>query len=247
MDITSYLDRHSNIAFQFSGGKDSTAALLLLKPYWDRFTVYFCNSGDAMPETLAFVKQFSKQVPRFVEVLGKVQEVRATFGWPTDVLPWSSAQGAHVSNVGSSVLLQDRVSCCARSLMIPMHERMLSDGVTLLIRGQKDSDTYKGKYRTGDTSEGFEFLYPVQNWSDDDVLDYLQEKGVTLPQFYNEGKGISIDCLHCTAWCGDGKSAYLKKHHPDAFATHVENMKTISIAIEPALFGFMDELEVCCA
>ncbi len=43
--------RHKRIAFQFSGGRDSTAALYLLRAYWSRMTVIHLDTGDQFPET----------------------------------------------------------------------------------------------------------------------------------------------------------------------------------------------------
>jgi phosphoadenosine phosphosulfate reductase len=243
--IEEALNRHKRIAFQFSGGKDSIAALFLMKPYWDRFTVYFCDTGDCLVETVNIVEKVSKLVPRFETVQGRVEEVRAKFGWPTDVLPWTSAQAAHNSNVGFSVLLQDRVSCCFRSIMLPLHERMLADSITLIIRGQKDSDKMKGRFRSGDVVDGIEFLYPVQNWTDGESFAYMRLNGIEPQRFYTEGMKHSGDCASCTAWCDDDRGEYLKRYHPDKFINYQHNMTTIAAAVRPALRNFEKELEVC--
>jgi len=239
------LSRHERIAFQFSGGKDSVAALFLLREYWSRFTVYFCDSGDSPEETQAVVRHVEALVPRFVRIPGRVWEVKAAHGLPTDVLPWSSAPSAHHHNTGDAPLMQDRVACCSRSVMAPLHARMEQDGITLIIRGQKSGDTHKGSFSSGDTVDGFEFLYPVQDWTDADCLAAMRVSGVPVPRYYDEGLTHFGDCAACTAWCEPGKGAYLAKHHPLKFIEYRANMKTIADALAPVVKNFKKELEAC--
>lgn len=239
------LSAHINVAFQFSGGKDSLAALFLLREHWKKMVVYHCDSGDAFPETVELIDRVAAMVPHFTRVAGRVLQSRAEHGLPTDVLPWTSTQAAHWTNVGTTPKMQDRVSCCFRSIMEPMHERMLADGVTLIIRGQKDADKMKGQFRSGDVVDGIEFYYPVQDWTDDQCSAYNRENGFPPLPFYLEGMRNSSDCATCTAWCEDDRGAYLAKHHPVKFEEYRENMRTIAAAVNPAMLNLYKELNTC--
>ena len=242
--IDSVLARHERIAFQFSGGKDSTAMLLKMRPYWHRFTVYFCNSGDVLPETLELVDHFRKILPNFVEIAGRTQQVRAEFGMPTDVLPWSSAAMAHYGNVGFTPLMQDRVSCCFRSVMAPLHERMIADGVTLIIRGQKNKDVLKGRFVSGDIADGIEFLYPMEDLTDEQCFQIMRDNGVTIPRYYSEGLVHSGDCSTCTAWVHEeNRAVYLKKYYPERYETYRRNIITIAAAAEESVVGLLKAVE----
>lgn len=243
--IEHVLARHERIAFQFSGGKDSAAALLFLRPYWDHFTVYYCDSGDAMPETTEIVDRFANQVPRFERVAGRVLQTRAELGLPTDVLPWTSAYAAHLMNTGSTPLMQDWVSCCYHSVMLPLHERMIEDGITLIIRGQKSRDSLKGALVSGMIADGIEFLYPVEDWTDDQCFDYVRSHGIEPQRFYAEGLSHSGDCMSCTAWLADSKAKYLRQHHPHALAQYRIDIKAIADAVIPLVDCLKKELKDC--
>jgi phosphoadenosine phosphosulfate reductase len=237
--------RHKRIAFQFSGGKDSTAALFFMREYWDRMTVYHCDSGDEMPETAEIVAKIAAMVPKFVMVSGRVAAAKAAFGLPVDLMPWTSAYAAHQLNAGFTPLMQDRVACCFRSVMEPLHERMREDRITLIVRGQKDSDKMKGPLRSGDRVDGFEFLYPVQNWTDQQCFDYMRTNGIEPQKFYFEGMTHSADCATCTAWMEDDRGAYLKKHHPLKFVQYKRNIQIIWGSVAPALIHMSKEVGAC--
>ena len=50
--IAELMDRHDIVVLQFSGGKDSTACLHLLEPWWDKVHVVWVNPGAPYPEML---------------------------------------------------------------------------------------------------------------------------------------------------------------------------------------------------
>ncbi len=57
------LDRHSHGALQFSGGKDSLALVYLLRPHWERLTLYHVDAGDLLPEVREIVDMVEGMVP----------------------------------------------------------------------------------------------------------------------------------------------------------------------------------------
>lgn len=244
MSFEAIIARHERIAFQLSGGKDSVAALLLMRPHWDKMTVYHCNPGDSMPETAEMVRRMSELVPVTV-VHGRVLKTRAQYGLPTDVLPWTSSQSAHTLNAGSTPLLQDWVSCCFRSIMLPMYERMIEDKITLIVRGQKTKDAIKGALVSGSVEMGVEYLYPVEGWTDDECFAFMREHGIAPQRFYFEGAAHSGDCLHCTAWLVDDKAAYMLKHYPAEYPKYRDNVMIIADAAASHLSNLMKEASHC--
>jgi len=236
MTLDQLLEQHSSVALQFSGGRDSLAMLLFLRPYWDRVTVYYCNSGDAFPETLGLVHAVAKVAPRFVEIAGRVNEVRAKHGWCSDVLQ-AGATWAYPSDLPSHLKLIDRHDCCRMAIMEPLHEQMQRDGVTLLLRGQRMEDTTKSSVQSGETVDGFTIFYPINDWTTAEVDAYIEAQGIPLPPYYTEGMTSAPDCMHCTAWLEHGSSSYLAKHHPEVARTVNDRLRQIKVAVQPMLSG----------
>lgn len=234
------IERHKRIALQFSGGKDSLALLYLMRPFWDRLTVYWTDTGDAFPETRELVERIEAEVPNFVRIEGRQPETIDLFGIPSDLVPVGSTPIGVIANRGG-VLIQDRYSCCMRSLMLPMHERMVQDGITLVIRGQKEADRLRAPVRSGDVENGIEYLFPLQDWSDDDVMAFLRKEGIEVPRFY-ETLRASPDCMTCSAYWEEGRAAYLKEHHPAAYREYQRRLNTISDATAEAIAHFNKEI-----
>lgn len=233
--------RHKNIALQFSGGKDSLACLYLLKDYWDRLTVYHLNSGDAFPEAREVVGRVKAEVPHFVEIEGRVRQVQSHYGIPSDVVPTSSSRLGFDMGAHSNPLIVDRYTCCYLSIMAPMHERMKQDGVTLMIRGQKNSDAYKAQTRSSDVIDGIEFLYPIESWSHEQVLRYLEDQHITIPRYYDMMKNAP-DCMGCSAWWDEGHGAYLRRYHPAAHDVYQYRLNLIADAVDRHAGHFSREI-----
>lgn len=218
------IDRHERIALQFSGGRDSLACLYLMKPYWDRLTVYWCDTGAAYPETIALMQQVRDMVPNFAVIQGRQPQVIEEFGIPSDIVPVSATPiGRFVG--GEAPLIQDRYSCCIRSMMAPTLERMLEDGITLIIRGQKAKDRLKSKVQSGDVHEGVEYFFPIEEWDSRKVMRFLSDEGVTIPRFYEMLNGMP-DCMTCSAWWEEGSAKYLRRYH---YAQYVQNQQRLDI------------------
>lgn len=243
------LRRHlGRIAFQFSGGRDSTAALHVLRPYWPILKVYHVDTGDHFPETRAVVSEMERQIlaagGKFERVVTNVEADRIAFGLPTDLLP---AQNTDIGRLvsGRTIRLQGRFDCCARSLMNPLHARMHEDGMTLLIRGQRDEEYAKQPLRSGDVSDGFEVLYPIQTWTGAEVNAYLEVNGLPVASsFYDSGMPHGSDCMGCTGWWDEGRAKFLRRHHPAEYTVFLQRMVLIRGEVSRSMEFLNQETEV---
>ncbi len=216
-DIEAAFDRHRNgrIALHFSGGKDSLCCLYLLKDFWDKLTVVWVNAGACYPETLEQMSVIRKLVPHFLEVKSDQPSVIEKYGFPSDIVPIANAEvGQHLRRV--DVKIQPWTSCCWMSLWEPMQLKMVELGVTLVIRGQKKSDYRTAPIKSGHVEKGIEYLFPLEDWTHDDCLEFLKENNVQIPSWY-EWSETSLDCWDCTA-CLDERIkeiSNLKWKHPE--------------------------------
>lgn len=235
----SALDRHARIALSFSGGKDSLACIYLLAPRLDRITVYHCDPGDLLPETEAVVRHVEQLCPRFVRIRTDVTAWIADHGLPSDLLPYSAHQVGRA--IGQGVALSGRYECCLQNIMAPLYYRIKEDGNTLLIRGTKTSDMPKMPVLSGQTLEGIEFYYPIQDWNDDDVLAYLRAVGAPVSRAYEHVKN-SLDCARCSAWWSEGRGAYLRRYHPDISDEYQTRLRTIAHEVSGSIAALSREL-----
>lgn len=235
------IDRHERIALQVSGGRDSLACLYLMRPYWDRMTVYWVNTGATFPETIDVMEQVRALVPRFVEIDGRQPEVLLSHGMPSDIVPASHTPIGIAGGDSEGPLIQDRYSCCGRVIMMPLYQRMIEDGITLIVRGQKTADHLKGTLRSGDVSDGVEYLFPIEDWSAQQVMTYLQTQGAPIPRYYEMMDGAP-DCMTCSAYWETGAAAYLKRYHYPAYQEVQRRLDVINIAVAGSISNFNKEI-----
>ena len=234
------LDRHGRGALHFSGGKDSLALVYLLRPSWDRLTLYHVDTGDLLPEVREIVDMVEAWCPTSAASRPMPRAWTAAVGLPSDLVPTSSTPMG-LSIGASKRRIVDRFDCCAVNLMIPMHQRMIADGVKLVIRGTKRADLARLPVESGDTGSGYELWLPLQEWSHDEVFAYLRRVGAPICRVY-EHKVNAPECATCPAWWNEGRAAYLRKHHPDLFEVYRAKLAAVAAEVTPHWNALQGEL-----
>ena len=221
-------DKHGKIALQFSGGKDSLACLYLMRPHWDKITVFWLNTGAAPPSAVSRMNEIRAIVPHFVEWTSDQPKDIETNGYPVDMLPLRTAAGNLMFEEHDGIRLQPYMACCANNIWIPMHNAMRKMGITLIIRGQRNSDHRKALIRSGQSMDGFEVYFPLQDWTQDAVFQYLRDNEIKIPSHYAYGTS-SVDCWNCTAYLyeNQGRGAYLREAEPELYPKFMHVMKQI--------------------
>lgn len=213
--IADAIARHERIAFQLSGGRDSVAALFAMRSHWDRMSIYHLNTGDRFPETVRVIDEIAKLVP-VITIESDAKEYRNTAGFPSDVVPVDNTPfGRMVS--GERLRIVSRYDCCGAVVMLPLYRRMDADGITLIVRGQRHSDYARAPIRSGQSDGRFEVLFPIEDWSTEQVNQFIHENGLPVTDFYQRGLSVTPECMGCTAWWGEGRLQYLQESDPTKY------------------------------
>ncbi len=227
------------IAIQFSGGKDSLAALHLSKPLLGRATVYFCDSG-IYPHVVEFVRETCGDLGATLKIVRPpmpLEDFQAIAGLPSDLVPVQASPELqpYVKRKGKPVL-QSHLRCCAVMLFAPLQRAMIEDGVKEVVRGSKASDPIVGAW-DGFVENGIVYRCPLWHWSDADVFAYLEEIGAKLPAHYAEGnQNYAWDCMLCTAFLGEPgtkkRLEYTRRHYPDVWPKLAKRLETVRKTVD---------------
>lgn len=220
---------HDTVMLEFSGGKDSLAVLHLCREWWSRLYVVWVNPGSPLPEQVEYMAEIGRTLPRFLEVTADQPGDIGRSGWPTDVVPVYSTAHGRQWREGSRVEVRSFVDCCTANLWTPMRNAAKAIGATAVLRGQKAADTLRASITDGHVEDGITFYLPVENWSDEQVMRFLDERGVTLMKPYLHGVRTSFDCWNCTAYGLHAKERfdYLRAYHPQKWSELLPTLKAM--------------------
>jgi phosphoadenosine phosphosulfate reductase len=233
------LDNHKNVALQFSGGKDSLACVHLLRPFWERLTLYHIDTGDLLPEVREIVAEVEAIVPRFVRIETDSAQFMQSIGLPSDLVPTTSTAAGLLIGASKQRII-DRFDCCFHNIMKPMHERAIADGCTLVIRGTKRADFAKIPAEDGPTGLGYDLWLPLLEWSHEDVFAYLREVGAPICRVY-EHRVNAPECATCPAWWSERRRDYLSKYHPALFKEYHRKLMDVADEIAPHIAELVRE------
>jgi len=213
--------KHKDAVLFFSGGKDSLSVLLLARPYWDRISVVWVDTGIEYPETYALMEKVKAMVPHFVTLYSDAGRYIQAFGYPVDVVPLLC------TNYGQSVWgpkpirVCSRFDCCNENIWKPMQMYFAITRPSCVIRGDRATERPKGSTQW----EGIAFEFPIWDWTDEQVWKYLQENGKGLVEERHCMKhGTSLNCMYCMAQNYEvpHRLGYLKTHHPEVYEASVK-------------------------
>lgn len=224
--IVDFLSRHDRVVLQFSAGKDSAACLKLLRPWLDRIQVVWVNPGRPYPETVAYMEKVRQSVPYFVEVTGRQPQWVKENGYPCDFY------SVDMTTFGSwkGPKLNFTLNCCNANLWQPMLRWMLEHRITGVIRGSKRNDGLVSPVQSGQVIQGMEFLFPLEDWTDEQVMAFV---GEDLPDSYRRGLTSSLDCATCTGYLkhNPGRREDLRFADPEAFTETVPVFKAMNMEL----------------
>lgn len=225
---------------QCSFGRDSLALVEYLKDEWDESLILWIDAGGALPEVEAMAEQMQSRVPHFYRLRTDSNAWINRNGIPSDIVPvWHTVEGAPLAG-NTPPLIASSLACCFENVMKPMHDFSKAIGAERIYRGQRNAEKLKSPIRSGAKDGDIEIVFPLQDWTDEQVDAYLADKGIKLPEWYANGdKGF--DCWWCTGYQAESKGLhkYLEKHHPEKWAIVAERMDAAKrIVIKELKNGF---------
>jgi 3'-phosphoadenosine 5'-phosphosulfate sulfotransferase (PAPS reductase)/FAD synthetase len=216
--MKNFFEKHQKLALMFSGGKDSIICLDLIKEYLDKTVVIWVNTGANFPEVVSFIEKVKTKVPNFMEIKTNQPKVILEKGYPVDVLPINYTDLGQVCTSNKALKLRSYFDCCGENFWWPCYEAIKNLGITGVIKGQRLAESHKSPVKSGEYHDGIEYFFPLENWSDKQVIDYLEKNGLLNEERLKIGHS-SLDCWNCTAYLNDSKNRmqYIKINHPEKF------------------------------
>lgn len=222
-------------ALAFSGGKDSMACLHLCRETID-FAI-FVDTGKTYPETWKMVEYANTIVPVII-VTSNQQEQNDKYGIPADVVPVDhTVVGQAVTHI-KPIKIQSYLECCFTNISYPLFAKAKELGATSLIYGQRMEEGHRSPAKNGDMVDGIMRLHPIENWSTEQVLDYLSTV-MDVPEHYFV-KHSSLDCYDCAAFKKDSqdRAIYTKERHPEFYRKYQIRMDAVRNALRES--GYME-------
>ncbi|SLM46773.1 protein of unknown function [Nitrospira japonica] len=222
------------IGLAFSGGKDSMACLHLLR---DRLSfAIFVDTGFTLPETLECVTYARALVPmHVVRTDRKGQNARE--GIPADVVPIDYTSFGQQFTGRKPVTIQSYRQCHFENVNKPLWDKAISLSVTHLVSGSRADEHKNAMTQAVMPFEEMTQLCPIHDWSEQDVLDYLETVMEVPAHYYAVPQSSSLDCFDCTAFVQETTEfiPWLREHYPERYAQYAIRNNALYSAIQDAL------------
>lgn len=222
-------------ALAFSGGKDSWACLWLNKDHLHEIVVVWVDTGKNYPEMLETIEKAKAMCPNFTTVTVDRAGQNAYHGLPADVVPINWTRAGQIVTGPKAALIQSYLNCCYENISAPLHDFCRKHGITHIIAGQRSSEGHKAPSRHGDFVDGLTRLHPIEDWTDEQVLDFVAEH-MAIPEHF-KFQHSSMDCYDCTAYAAESKDRiiFTKETHPSLYNEYAVRKEALTGALRQSL------------
>lgn len=214
-------------ALAFSGGKDSWACLWLNKDRLEDIVVVWVDTGKNYPEILETIAKAKAMCPNFVTVVADQEAQNKENGIPSDVVPIKWTKLGQIVSGEKPMMVQSYLQCCFENITAPLINFCRNNGITGLIAGQRNEEGQKGIARNGVEIDGIVRWHPIEEWSEQQVLDFVGLH-MEIPSHF-KFKHSSMDCYDCTAFVAESHDRvhFSEKMHPALYQEYAKRKAAI--------------------
>ena len=253
----------------FSGGKDSTVLLDIVRRDYPNIPAVFCNTGLEFPEIVQFVRSVDNVV--WLKPKMSFQEVIEKYGYPV-ISKEQSQFITEARNTKSEKLRNTRLNgnacgrgkvsnkwkfllnapfkishkCCDIMKKNPSKSYEKETGRKPMIGTMAGESQLRRQKYLRDGCNAFEVKRPnstpISFWTDDDIWQYIKTKEISYSDIYNKGEDRT-GCVFCMFGCHKdtpNRFERLAKTHPKL---HAYCMNKLGIQTVLVFIGLRTGLE----
>lgn len=188
--IEKALSEHKNPAIAFSGGKDSTVVLNLVREIDPNIKAVFCNTGVEHKTTYQYIKRVKNVI--WLKPKKSFWDCIEEYGFP-------KMKGE------TSGIRQNQ--CCNWLKDKPMKEYIKENNIDLIFTGLTMAESHQrmmflkswGNYGYVKSWKVFK-CHPIHDWDEKKVWNYIKNNNLDYNKGYDKDM-IRSGCQPCTAYC----------------------------------------------
>lgn len=227
----------------FSGGRDSTVLLHLVRTMFPDVHGVFCNTGLEYPEIVSFVKA----TPNVITVRPKIpfHKVVEKYGWPVvskeqsqfiSELRTTKSASLRVTRTGGNRWGKGKVSekwkflvgapfkvshlCCKKLKKDPMNLFCKESGMPPMMGNMAEESSLRATTAARYSCNAYECKRPTSKpltyWTQEDVKEYIRITGIPYSSIYDKGYSRTgcMFCLYGVHLNNPNKIQVLSQTHP---------------------------------